>query len=196
MVEEDYLSPENMIRLYSMGAFPMAESKDSPEVNWYLPKSRAIIPLDNYNIPRSLKKMLRTGTFEIRVNDDFDRVIDGCADREETWINAPLKDAYRNLFNMGYLYTYEVFQSDELLGGLYGICLGGAFFGESMFTKKSQGSKVALTFLINRLIKRGFILLDVQLMNPHLKMFGAIEQTEQAYKELLHKALATYTTFI
>ncbi len=196
MTEEEYLSPENMIRLYSMGAFPMAESKDSPEVNWYIPKSRAIIPLGNFNIPRSLKKTVRTGTFEIRINDDFDRVIDGCADREETWINSPLKDAYRNLFEMGYLYTYEVFQSDDLLGGLYGICLGGAFFGESMFTKKSQGSKIALTFLINRLIKRGFVLLDVQLMNPHLKMFGAVEVPEDDYNHLLHKALATRTGFL
>jgi leucyl/phenylalanyl-tRNA--protein transferase len=193
--DEDMLSPGNMLKLYSMGAFPMAENKFDPEVNWYKPNRRAIIPLDNYNIPRSLKKVLRSGRFEIRINDDFDRVIDGCADREETWINGTLKDAYRKLFELGYLNTYEVFRSDDLLGGLYGICLGGAFFGESMFTKKSQGSKIALAFLIERLIKRGFVMLDVQLLNPHLELFGAIEISEEEYNQLLVSALTTAATF-
>jgi leucyl/phenylalanyl-tRNA--protein transferase len=193
---EDFLSPGNMIKLYAMGAFPMAESKDTSEVNWYLPKKRAIIPLNNYNIPRSLKKNIRSGIYEIRINDDFDRVIDGCALRTETWINTPLKEAYRKLFSLGYLYTYEVFQLGELLGGLYGINLGGAFFGESMFTKKSQGSKIALSFLIERLINRDFVLLDVQLMNPHLKMFGAVEISEEEYDKLLQNALTTHTSFI
>lgn len=192
---EDMLSPGNMLKLYSMGAFPMAESKDDPEVNWYKPNKRAIIPLDNYHIPRSLKKVLRTGRFDIRINDDFDRVIDGCADREETWINGTLKNAYRRLFELGYLFTYEVFGGDDLLGGLYGINIGGAFFGESMFTKKSQGSKIALAFLIERLVKRGFVLLDVQLLNPHLELFGAVEISEEEYNNLLVSALTTATTF-
>ncbi len=191
-----YLTPGSMIRLYSMGAFPMADSRDSVEVNWYLPKTRTIIPLDNYNIPRSLKKIMRTATYEIRINDDLDRVLEGCSDREETWINEPLKAAYRNLFEMGYLYTYEVFESDELLGGLYGVSLGGVFFGESMFTKKSQGSKIALAKLIERLVKRGFVLLDVQLMNPHLKMFGAVEISEIEYNRLLKEGLTTRAYFV
>ncbi len=191
-----YLTPGNMIKLYSMGAFPMADSRYSEEVNWYLPKVRTIIPLDNYNVPRSLKKLLRTGTYEIRINDDLDRVLDGCADRAETWINDTLKNAYRNLFDMGYLFTYEVFQSDELLGGLYGISIGGVFCGESMFTKKSQGSKIALVKLIERLVKRGYVLLDVQLMNPHLKMFGAVEIGEEAYNKLLRDGLTTRAHFV
>ncbi len=193
---EFYLTPGNMIRLYSMGAFPMADSRDSVEVNWYLPKTRTVIPLDNYNIPRSLKKIMRTSTYEIRINDDLVRVLEGCSDREETWINEPLKAAYRNLFEMGYLHTYEVFEKDELLGGLYGISLGGVFFGESMFTKKSQGSKIALAKLIERLVKRGFVLLDVQLMNPHLKMFGAIEISEIEYNRLLKEGLTTRAYFV
>ncbi|MCC6637620.1 MAG: leucyl/phenylalanyl-tRNA--protein transferase [Ignavibacteriaceae bacterium] len=192
---QDMLSPGNMLKLYSMGAFPMAENKDDPEVNWYKPNKRAIIPLDNYNIPRSLKKELRSGRFDIRINDDFDRVIDGCADREETWINGSLKDAYRRLVELGYLFTYEVFRGDDLLGGLYGINIGGAFFGESMFTKKSQGSKIALAFLIERLVKRGFVLLDVQLLNPHLELFGAVEISEDEYNNLLVSALTTAVTF-
>lgn len=191
-----YLTPGSMIKLYSMGAFPMADSRDSAEVNWYLPKVRTIIPLDNYNIPRSLKKIMRTASYEIRINDDLERVLEGCSDREETWINEPLKAAYRNLFEMGYLHTYEVFEKDELLGGLYGISLGGVFFGESMFTKKSQGSKIALAKLIERLVKRGFILLDVQLMNPHLKMFGAIEISEIEYNRLLKEGLTTRAYFV
>ncbi|KAB2907989.1 MAG: leucyl/phenylalanyl-tRNA--protein transferase [Ignavibacteriales bacterium] len=194
--DDNFLTPGNMIKLYSMGAFPMAESRDTPEVNWYLPKIRAIIPLNAFNIPRSLKKEMQGRNFEVRVNENFDRVINSCAARFETWINRKLIKAYRNLYNLGYLHTLEVFENDELLGGLYGIVIGGAFMGESMFTVKSQGSKIALVELVKRLNDRGFVILDVQLMNPHLKMFGAVEIDEESYKKLLREALLTNASFL
>ena len=182
--KEDWLKPENMIRLYSRGAFPMAD-EITGEINWYLPEIRTIIPLDNYNVPRSLKKILEENIFEFRYDHDFYSVVKGCADRNETWISDRLIQAYLQLDKLGYVHTVETWQKGKLVGGLYGISYGGAFFGESMFSKVSQASKAALVKLIEHLNEKEFVMLDVQYMTPHLKMFGAKEISFDEFNGLL-----------
>lgn len=183
---EYFLQPEMMLALYRKGAFPMAESKESDKVEWYLPQNRAIIPLDNFNIPRSFKKFLKERKFTVHFDRDFQAVIEGCASRAETWISPRLTEAYMRLHRLGYIHTVEVYdEEDRIAGGLYGVAIGGAFFGESMFSYQPQASKTALYYLIHRLSARGFTLLDVQIINDHLKMFGAVEIPDQQYKELL-----------
>ena len=185
--EDFYLIPSIMIKLYSSGAFPMADSKDG-ELKWYYPEKRTIIPLDDYNIPRSLRKFVDKAEFEYRVDKDYLGVIRNCAKRDNTWITEKLINGYVNLFEMGHLHTVEVYQGGQLVGGLYGISYLGAFFGESMFSKVSQASKCALVKLIEILVKNEWWILDVQLMTEHLRMFGAIEISLAKYKRLLHKA--------
>lgn len=193
---EYFLQPEMMLRLYRSGAFPMAESKDSDTVEWYQPAARAIIPLDNYNIPRSFKKFLKESTFSVHFDRDFPAVVEGCASREETWISPRLREAYMRLHRMGYIHTSEVYDREgKIAGGLYGIAIGGVFFGESMFSYQTQSSKMALYYLIQHLIERGYILLDVQIINDHLKMFGAVEVSDQQYKDLLAKGLERKAEF-
>lgn len=180
------LQPDNMIRLYASGAFPMAD--ESGQINWYLPEVRTIIPLDNFNIPRSARKSIEKQNFEIKFDTDYLSVIRGCADRPTTWISEELIVAYRRLHKRGYLHTVETYQSGKLVGGLYGITFRGAFFGESMFSKVSQASKAALIALLNHLKEKDFVLLDVQYMTNHLRMFGAIEISWEEYSALLQKA--------
>lgn len=180
-----WLQPEAMLRLYKAGAFPMAESKFSDKIEWYLPEIRTIIPLDNYNIPRSLKKVLAEKKFTVLYDHDFPAVVEGCSSRDETWISPKLIAAYMQLHEMGYIHTVEVYEENQLAGGLYGIACGGVFFGESMFSYRPQGSKIALTHLIWRLVERGFGVLDVQLMTDHLRMFGAVEISTEEYQQLL-----------
>jgi len=187
---EYFLQWEVMLTLYRKGAFPMAESKESTRVEWYMPEIRAIIPLDYIHIPRSFKKFLRESTFTVHFDRDFRAVLEGCASREETWISPRLTEAYMRLHQRGYIHTVEVYDADDrIAGGLYGITIGGVFFGESMFSYKPQSSKTALYYLIHHLIERGYILLDVQIINDHLKMFGAVEIPDQQYKELLAEGL-------
>lgn len=181
---KELLKPDNMIRLYSKGAFPMAD-ENTGAVNWYLPETRCIIPLNNFNVPRSLKKLLRKFDFEIRFNTDFINVVKGCADRESTWISDELIEAYLRLHNKGYIKTVETWKDNKLVGGLYGISFRGAFFGESMFSDIPQASKVALVNLIYHLKEKNFALLDVQFITEHLKMFGAIEIGWNDYQEKL-----------
>ncbi len=184
---KELLKPENMIRLYASGAFPMADAK-SGNINWYLPEIRTIIPIDNFNIPRSAKKVIDDENFEIKFNTDFEGVLEGCADRESTWISDELKSAYRRLRKRGDIHTVETWKDGELVGGLYGVTFRGAFFGESMFSKVSQASKAALVALLKHLKEKDFVLLDVQYMTEHLKMFGAVEISFEEYSKLLHKA--------
>ncbi len=192
---KDLLKPENMIRLYASGAFPMADAK-SGGINWYLPEIRTIIPIDNFNIPRSAKKVIDDENFEIKFNTDFEGILEGCADRESTWISDELKSAYRRLRKRGDIHTVETWKDGELVGGLYGITFRGAFFGESMFSKVSQASKAALVALLKHLKEKDFVLLDVQYMTEHLKMFGAIEISFEEYiHKLLHKAYAKASKF-
>ena len=191
---KELLKPENMIRLYASGAFPMADAKTG-NINWYLPDIRTIIPLDNFNIPRSAKKVIEYENFEIRIDTDFEGVLEGCSNRESTWISDELKSAYRGLKKRGHIHTVETWKDGKLVGGLYGVTFRGTFFGESMFSKVSQASKAALVVLLKHLKEKDFVLLDVQYMTEHLKMFGAIEISFEEYTKLLHKAYAKACEF-
>ncbi|MGE5437684.1 MAG: leucyl/phenylalanyl-tRNA--protein transferase [Syntrophothermus sp.] len=184
---KEFLRPDLMIKMYANGAFPMADS-DTGIINWYLPKVRTIIPLDNYNYPRSLRKFISNSDFEFKYDTNFLSVVKNCANRDETWINNELIEAYKNLYKTGNIHTVEVYQKNKLVGGLYGITFRGAFFGESMFSIKEQASKAALIKLIERLNEKEFVLLDVQYMTEHLKMFGAVEIEFEEYVSILNKA--------
>jgi leucyl/phenylalanyl-tRNA--protein transferase len=184
--DQFHKNPYLMLQLYARGAFPMAEGKTG-EINWYMPEIRTIIPLDNYNIPRSLKKFMGNNEFEIRYDFDFLPVVKACAERESTWISNELIEAYLRLQKLGYVHTVEVWKNNKLIGGLYGITYKGAFFGESMFSKVAQASKIALVKLIEHLREKDFVLLDVQYMTEHLKMFGAKEISFEEYGKMLVK---------
>jgi len=184
--KKDLLKPENMIQLYAQGAFPMAD--DDGNIEWYLPEIRTIIPLDNFNIPRSLRKFMEKSNFEYKIDSKILDVIINCSKRPKTWISEELIEAYKGLIKLGYLHSVEVYQNNELVGGLYGVTYRGAFFGESMFSKVSQASKCALVKLIEHLNKKEFVLLDVQFQTEHLKMFGAVEISFDEYTDLLLKA--------
>ncbi|MGB5529337.1 MAG: leucyl/phenylalanyl-tRNA--protein transferase [Ignavibacteriaceae bacterium] len=184
---KELLKPENMIRLYASGAFPMADEKTGG-INWYLPDIRTIIPLDNFNIPRSTKKVIDAENFEIKFDTDFECVLEGCSDRESTWISDELIASYRRLKKRGHIHTVETWKDGKLVGGLFGVTFCGAFFGESMFSKVSQASKAALVALLKHLKQKDFVLLDVQYITEHLKMFGAVEISFEEYTKLLHKA--------
>jgi len=181
---DEFLKPDNMIRLYATGAFPMADEKTG-SIEWFLPDTRCIIPLDKFNIPRSAIKEFEKQNFEIMIDSDPLAVIEGCADREHTWISDRLIIAYKRLIKRGHLHSVETWKNGKLVGGLYGITFRGAFFGESMFSRVTQASKAALSYLIYHLNDKNFILLDVQYMTEHLKMFGAVEISLDEYKNLL-----------
>ena len=184
---KELLKPDNMLRLYASGAFPMADEK-AGTINWYMPEIRTIIPLDAFNFPRSARKAVEKMNFEIKFDADFTKVVIGCSDREDTWISQELINAYKRLRKRGHVHTVETWLGGEMVGGLYGVTFRGAFFGESMFSNVSEASKAALMALINHLIEKDFVLLDVQYMSEHLKMFGATEISFDEYTKLLHKA--------
>ncbi len=184
---DEFLRPDNMLRLYATGAFPMADEKTGA-IEWYLPDTRCIIPLNNFNIPRSAIKKISQQNFEIRFDTEILSVINGCADREHTWISDSLIEAYKRLIKRGHIHSVESWKDGELVGGLYGVTFRGAFFGESMFSKISQASKAALISLLYHLQEKDFALLDVQYMTEHLKMFGAIKISLDEYKENLYEA--------
>lgn len=183
---KDLLKPENMIFLYSRGAFPMAD--ESGIIEWYMPETRTIIPLNRFNLPRSLKKFLSQSDFQFRYDTQTLEVMEECSRRESTWISEDLKSAYKSIFELGHLHSVEVLLAGNLAGGLYGVTYKGAFFGESMFSKVSQASKCALVKLIERLNEKGYILLDVQYQTDHLKMFGAEEISFKEFNLLLQEA--------
>jgi len=183
---KELLKPGNMLRLYASGAFPMAD--DEGRISWFMPEIRTIIPLDNYNIPRSLKTFLKKNNFEIRFDTNYLSVIRGCASREKTWISEELIEAYKRLHKKGHVHSVETWEGGKLVGGLYGVTFRGAFFGESMFSTVPQASKAALLKLIERLTLKDFVLLDVQYMTSHLKMFGAVEIDFEEYNKLLYSA--------
>jgi leucyl/phenylalanyl-tRNA---protein transferase len=197
--EQIKLTPEIILRAYAAGIFPMAESRDDADIFWVDPEIRGIFPLDGLHVSRSLKKRIRQNRYEIRYNSDFTRVIRGCAEaneeRNETWINSEIIHLYTRLFYKGHAHTVECWQDDELVGGLYGISLKGAFFGESMFSRKSDASKVALVHLIARLIEDGFTLLDTQFVTDHLTSLGAIEIPRDNYLGQLDNALLVDANF-
>jgi leucyl/phenylalanyl-tRNA--protein transferase len=187
------ITPELVLRAYAAGVFPMAESADDPGLYWVEPKERGIIPLDGLIVSRSLAKAVRQDRFEVRVDHDFDAVIAGCAararGRDNTWINARIRTLYRGLFDIGHAHTVECRRDGALVGGLYGVSLGGAFFGESMFHRETDASKVALVHLAARLKAGGYRLLDAQFVTDHLASLGAIEIPRARYKTLLQDAV-------
>jgi leucyl/phenylalanyl-tRNA---protein transferase len=188
------MTPDIILKAYCLGLFPMAESRDDPHVHWIDPDWRGILPFENVHIPRSLRKTVRQRRFQVRCNTDFRSVIKACArttpKRTDTWINTTIADLFTDLFEMGYAHSIESWDGADLVGGLYGVAIGGVFFGESMFSRANDASKVALVDLVVRLQKSGFELLDTQFTNAHLLRFGAIEIPRERYKRLLNKALA------
>lgn len=190
----DYLHPNVMMHLYCQGAFPMAD-EDSGELNWYCPEERTVITMDNYNIPKSLQQFRRQMPFTLRCNTRFEEVVRGCADRSETWISEPLIEAYLRLHALGFAHSVETFEGERLVGGLYGISFKGAFFGELMFSRASQASKVALAFLIEKLHAQQFVLLDVQFPTDHLAMFGTQAVDWETYEHLLMDAYSREVVF-
>lgn len=189
------ISPRLLLQAYTAGIFPMAEHKDDASVFWVEPENRGVLPLERFHISHSLRRVIRKGVFEVTFDTAFRDVMLGCADRAETWINAQILDAYCALFDLGFAHSVECRQAGKLVGGLYGVSLGGAFFGESMFSKVTNASKVALCALAERLKKGGFVLLDTQFLTPHLAGFGGIEIPRAAYLDLLNRALGIKASF-
>ena len=188
-----------LLKAYASGVFPMAESAGDPEVFWVRPEMRGVIPLDAFHVPKSLKKVIRQGRFDIRIDTDFAGVIDACGEEREerrsTWINAPIREAYIKLFEQGHCHSVEAWREERLVGGLYGVTLGRAFFGESMFSRETDASKVCLVHLVERLRERGFALLDTQFTTEHLKRFGATDVPRGRYEKLLREALKGAAVF-
>ena len=187
------ITPQVLLKAYSCGIFPMAESAENNALYWIEPERRGILPLDAVHIPRSLARTVRRGGFEIKIDNDFDAVVDGCAEprtgRRSTWINGRIRSLYGELFKQGHCHTVEVWQDGALTGGLYGVHLSRAFFGESMFSRARDASKVALVYLVARLKFGGFRLLDTQFITDHLAQFGAVEISRPAFQRLLEDAL-------
>lgn len=193
------ITPQVLLKAYSCGIFPMAESAADPALYWIEPQQRGILPLDNVHIPKRLARSVRSAPIEVRVDDDFEGIIDGCAasrpGRRSTWINSRIRSLYRELFDLGHCHTVGVWRDDRLIGGLYGLALGGAFFGESMFSVERDASKIALVHLVARLIAGGFTLLDTQFVTDHLRQFGTIEVDRGTFQGLLEGALSQNADF-
>ncbi len=193
------ITPEVLLKAYACGIFPMAESAEDPGLYWIEPERRGIIPLDDFHVPTRLARTVRSDRFEIRIDSDFEGVIAGCAlsqpGREKTWINPRIRTLYGQLFARGRCHTVEAWLEGRMVGGLYGVKLGGAFFGESMFHTERDASKVALVHLVARLKAGGFQLLDTQFVTSHLQGFGATEVTRRQYHRLLEQALAVEADF-
>jgi leucyl/phenylalanyl-tRNA--protein transferase len=193
------ITPEVLLRAYACGIFPMAESADDPTLFWVEPEMRGVIPLDGLRISSRLARTVRSDAFTVTVNTVFKAVISGCAapqpGRDDTWINKRIRDLYTGLHQIGHSHSVEVWENDDLVGGLYGVSLGRAFFGESMFHRARDASKVALVHLVARLIAGGFGLLDTQYVTEHLRSLGAVEISRRRYRTLLDKAIAGEADF-
>ncbi len=190
----DSLSPELIVAAYCQGVFPMAD-EDTEEIGWYSPDPRAIFPLHRFHVPQSLKRTIRRGIFEVRIDTAFEEVMRGCADREETWISEGIIEAYVALHRRGLAHSVEAWYEGALAGGLYGVALGGAFMGESMFTRITDASKVCLVALVERLRERGFVLLDSQLPSENLSRYGQIVVSRANYLGQLARALQLQRRF-
>ena len=193
------INEETILKGYSLGIFPMSESFDDPNIYWINPKKRAVIPINNFKISKSLKKEIKKKKFKITINKNFNEVINNCAkrtkDRPTTWINKEIIKLYSNLHEIGHAHSIEAWFQKKLVGGLYGVSLGSAFFGESMFSEMSNSSKICLVYLIANLKIKKFTLLDTQIINPHLKKLGAIEIPKKEYLKKLGKSLNTNANF-
>jgi len=193
------ITPDVLLKAYACGIFPMAENADDPALYWIEPDQRGIIPLNGFHVPARLARTVRTTALAVHVDRDFDAVIDGCAapaaDRDRTWINSRIRKLYRGLYDRGHCHTVEVYDGDRLVGGLYGVTLGRAYFGESMFHTVRDASKIALVHLIARLKAGGFTLCDTQYVTDHLRTFGAVEVPKKRYHKLLEEALTGMADF-
>jgi leucyl/phenylalanyl-tRNA--protein transferase len=199
--EADFpVTPEILLRAYAAGIFPMAESADDPGLHWIEPKLRGIIPLEDFHISQRLARFVRQNDYAVLVDQDFDAVIAACAaprrTERETWINAPIRRMYRALFDQGFCHTVEVRRGNLLVGGLYGVSIGAAFFGESMFHRERDCSKLALVHLVARLRAGCYRLLDTQFVTPHLEQFGAVEVPRLAYRQMLERAIRQPADFM
>ncbi|EAQ04781.1 leucyl/phenylalanyl-tRNA--protein transferase [Pseudooceanicola batsensis HTCC2597] len=191
------LTPDLLLHAYASGIFPMSEHRDDPEIFWVEPRRRGIIPLDGFRTSRSLSRALRRDDYNVTINRDFTGVLDGCADRDETWISGRIVALYHQLHLSGYAHSLEVWREGALIGGVYGVALGGAFFGESMFSRRTDASKIALAWLVAHLRNGGFELFDTQFLTPHLASLGGIEVSRAEYRSRLAEALvhpAAFTT--
>lgn len=193
------ITPQVLLKAYSCGIFPMAESADDPALYWIEPQHRGVLPLDAVHFPKRLLRTVRTTQLVVKIDTNYDGVIDGCSaprpGRTTTWINTRIRNLYRELFERGACHTVEVWNGDRLVGGLYGVALKGAFFGESMFSFERDASKIALVHLVARLIAGGFQLLDTQFTTDHLKQFGTVELERDIFHVALEKALAVEGRF-
>ena len=193
------ITPEVLLKAYACGIFPMAESAEDPALYWIEPEKRGIIPLDTFHVPARLARTVRSDRFSIHVNRDFDGVLDGCAEprpgRARTWINSRIRLLYQKLYAIGHCHSIEAYEHGQLVGGLYGVCLGRAFFGESMFHRARDASKVALVHLVARLKAGSFLLLDTQFVTDHLKTFGALELSRRQYHRMLEGSLVGEADF-
>lgn len=187
------ITPELLLRAYAAGLFPMADSADDPDLFWIEPELRGVLPLDRFHVPRRLARTIRQAPFDIRFDTDFDRVLAACAEHAEnrpsTWINSTIAELYGSLHRLGHAHSVEAWLDGELVGGLYGVSLRRAFFGESMFSRATDASKICLVHLVERLRARGFVLLDTQFTTEHLKRFGAVDIPRETYGEMLAEAL-------
>jgi len=197
MQEADFaLTPELLLHAYASGVFPMSEGRDNPEIFWVDPRRRGILPLDGLHISRSLARRMRRGGYAVTLNRDFAAVLDACADREQTWINAEIRQQYLILHKLRHAHSLEIWRDDALIGGIYGVTLGAAFFGESMFSRATDGSKLALVHLVDHLRRCGFTLFDTQFITDHLARLGAVEIGRATYHGLLHAALQRQANMI
>ncbi|MCA0919342.1 leucyl/phenylalanyl-tRNA--protein transferase [Pseudooceanicola nanhaiensis] len=195
-MDPDALTPELLLYGYQSGVFPMAEGRDDPEIFWVDPKRRGVFPLDGFHISRSLARTLRRDDYRVRIDTDFAGVIEACADRPETWINAEIAELYQQLHDAGHAHSLEVYDlDDQLIGGVYGVVLGAAYFGESMFSRRRDASKIALAWLVDRLRAGGFRLFDTQFLTSHLASLGAVEISRAAYRRQLAEALSYEAKF-
>ncbi|MFD1194149.1 leucyl/phenylalanyl-tRNA--protein transferase [Seohaeicola saemankumensis] len=189
------ITPELLLNAYAAGIFPMAETRDDPDVFWVDPRRRGIFPLDGFHVSRSLARRMRRWQHRVTIDSAFAEVVDACADRDETWINDEIRRLYLALHKMGQAHSLEVWEGDALVGGVYGVTLGAAFFGESMFSRRKDASKIALAYLVDRLRQGGFTLFDAQFLTPHLASLGAVEVTRGEYHRQLETALAGHGDF-
>jgi leucyl/phenylalanyl-tRNA--protein transferase len=189
------ITPELLLQGYASGIFPMAESRDDSEVFWVDPRRRGVLPLQGFHISRSLARGMRNSLWDLRTNTDFEAVVDGCADRADTWINPEIRRLYGALHHSGHAHSVEIWDRTQLVGGVYGVVLGGAFFGESMFSRRTNASKMALAGCVDRLRRSGFTLFDTQFLTDHLASLGAIEITRTQYHGLLKAALTQSADF-
>jgi len=193
------ITPDVLLKAYACGIFPMAESADDPALYWIEPEMRGIIPIEGFHVPARLARTIRKTSYTVWVDRDFDATIDGCAeakaDRARTWINGRIRQIYRSLFEHGHCHSVEVYDGGNLVGGLYGVSIGRAFFGESMFHRARDASKIALVHLVARLRLGGYRLLDTQYVTDHLKTFGAVEVGKRRYHRLLEEAIVGEADF-